>query len=122
MYVTPFAQPSDRRVVSRGGGHSPRWRADGRELFYVAGDGTLVAVPITDDGVSGEPSPLFRVPGSAANSDATGRRLAMQWDVASDGTRFLFTVPTGGGTAPAFNFVQNWHAVLRDRADTVTGR
>jgi hypothetical protein len=98
--------------VSKGGGHSPKWRGDGRELFYVASDGMLTAVSMSDQGVPGQPASLFRVPSPSASSDATGRRLAMPWEVALDGQRFLFTVPTAGGTPSAFNIVLNWHTIL----------
>ena len=112
VYLTSFPRPTDHEIVSRGGGHSPRWRSDGRELFYVAGDGMLNAIPISERGVSGQPTPLFRVPRTSASADATGRRLAMPWDVASDGQRFLFTIPSSGATTSAFNVVLNWNSVL----------
>ena len=112
VYLTRFPEGARRVIVSTSGGHSPRWRGDGRELFYVASDGMLNAVSISGEGVSGQPVPLFRVPGVSVSSDATGRRLAMPWDVAFDGERFLFTVPIAASTTPAFNFVLNWQRVL----------
>src|SRR5262249_29243930 len=44
-----FPDGQNRLIVSRGGGHSPRWRGDGRELFYIAADGTVMAVAIADN-------------------------------------------------------------------------
>ena len=41
-----FPGPGGQREISRGGGSSPRWRRDGKELFYIAPDGKLMAVPI----------------------------------------------------------------------------
>jgi len=53
-----------RWQVSLSGGLQPKWRRDGRELFYVDADNTIVAVPVTTRGarlVLGTPHPLFRV-------------------------------------------------------------
>jgi hypothetical protein len=111
VYLATFPDGMNRHPVSRGGGHSPKWRADGRELFYVAIDGTITAVPISDQGVPGQPTPLFRAPRPAISADATGRRLPMPWDVAGDGDRFLFAVPAGE-TSSATIVVLNWRSGL----------
>src|SRR5205085_3905527 len=63
IYVQPFPAPGERLQVSSGGGTQPRWRLDGRELFFVSPDGRLMAAPIAprpgavDAGVA---VPLFR--------------------------------------------------------------
>src|SRR5262249_6998124 len=46
VYVQSFPRGGGKRLVSTGGGSSPRWRRDGRELFYYAGDGKLMAAPV----------------------------------------------------------------------------
>jgi eukaryotic-like serine/threonine-protein kinase len=46
VYVQSFPEGSGKRQVSTGGGNHPRWRRDGRELFYYAGDGKLMAAPV----------------------------------------------------------------------------
>jgi Tol biopolymer transport system component len=68
-------------LVSRGGGISPRWRRDGKELFYLARSGAVMAVPIGND--IGAPSVLFQRAG-----------MLQQWDVSPDGQRFLVATPT----------------------------
>jgi eukaryotic-like serine/threonine-protein kinase len=68
-------------LVSRGGGISPRWRRDGKELFYLARSGAVMAVPIGND--IGAPSVLFQRTG-----------MLQQWDVSPDGQRFLVATPT----------------------------
>ena len=70
--------------LSKGGGVSPRWSPDGRELFYLAPDGSVVAVAVhTDRGFQiGAPSKLFQVPGALRD-----------WGVHPDRTRFLLAVP-----------------------------
>ena len=111
VYLTSFPDATNRQQVSRGGGHSPKWRADGRELFYVAVDGMIVAVPISEQGIPGPPAPLFRAPSPPVSSDATGRRIAMSWDMTGDGQQFLFTVPAGD-TSSASVVVLNWQSSL----------
>jgi len=51
-------------LVSRGGGTAPRWRSDGRELFYLAPDGKMMAVDVTAarEFQAGTPTPLFQTP------------------------------------------------------------
>ena len=64
IYVAPFPGPGGKTIVSTGGGAQVRWRRDGRELFYIAPDGRLMAVPIglASNGQAleaGVPVPLF---------------------------------------------------------------
>jgi Tol biopolymer transport system component len=92
VYLGPFAAPGSARRVSGAGGREPQWRSDGRELFYVAGDGTLMAVPVTADGVVGKSAPLF--PG------------ANGYQAAGDGQRFLVprpVAPAGGSITIVLN-------------------
>jgi Tol biopolymer transport system component len=84
VYMRPFAASGSARRVSGAGGTEPQWRRDGRELFYVAGDGTLMAVPVATDGALGRPAPLF----AAANgyqAAGDGQRFLVPRRVASDG-------------------------------------
>ena len=61
VYVQPFPGPAAKYQVSRDGGSHPVWRADGKELFYLGADGTLMAVPIDATGQfdAGVPQALF---------------------------------------------------------------
>jgi serine/threonine protein kinase len=103
VYVRPFTPPTaagsspagPKRPVSRGGGTEPRWRRDGRELFYMAPDGSMMAVAVTPQAVFGVPQRLFQL------------SINLSWDVDSTGTRFLFAIPSGQ-TAPPFTVVRNW--------------
>ena len=52
-------------IVSAGGGMFPRWRGDGKELFYVAADGTMMSIPVRESANGetlepGAPTKLFR--------------------------------------------------------------
>ena len=73
--------------MSRGTGHEPRWRGDGKELYYIGQDNTLMTVPV-DTGASfavGTPAPLFRVLGRAQISSTD----LYTYDVTKDGLKFL---------------------------------
>ena len=47
IYVVPFPATGAKSQISANGGVAPRWRGDGRELFYLALDGRMTTVPIT---------------------------------------------------------------------------
>src|SRR5882724_8066939 len=87
VYVTSFPAGAGKWQVSRGGGGEPRWRADGKEIFYMASSGMLMAVPVSNsNGFStGPPAPLFQIHGRAPISSTD----AFTYDVAKDGKRFL---------------------------------
>src|SRR5262249_54768747 len=103
-----FPDAQNRLIVSTGGGHSPRWRADGKELFYVAADNTVMSVAISDTPLRvSAATPLFQAPRGFARLDATGRRSAAPWAVTPDGQRFLLAVPVNSEGASKFTLVLN---------------
>jgi len=87
IYVTSFPGTAGKWQVSRGGGSEPRWRGDGKEIFYIAPSGMLMAVPVDAQSVfaTGIPAPLFQIHGRAAISSTD----IFTYDVAKDGKRFL---------------------------------
>ena len=87
IYVTSFPGAAGKWQVSRGGGSEPRWRGDGKEIFYIAPKGTLTAVPVRAEStfVTGTPVSLFQVHGRAPISSTD----LFTYDVAKDGQRFL---------------------------------
>ena len=105
IYVRPFPGPGGQWLVSTSGGSQVRWGPDGKELYYIAPDGKLMAVLITVKGTAlepGVPMPLFqtRIWGGFANP--TGH----QYDVAPNG-RFLINVETDD--VSPITLIQNWH-------------
>ncbi|MGH9200438.1 MAG: protein kinase domain-containing protein, partial [Vicinamibacterales bacterium] len=88
VYVTRFPEPGGKWAVSTNGGDFPIWRRDGRELYYRAPDGTLMAVPIASgpNFAPGKPIPLFK-PQAALGTLGLGTF----YDVAPDG-RFLINI------------------------------
>ena len=98
--VTGVPVPGATLPVSRGGGSSPRWRKDGRELFYQSREGSIMAVTV--DGASiGAPKELFRAPGIQGG-----------WSVTADGQRFLVAAPSRL-SAPDLTVVFNWQSTIK---------
>jgi eukaryotic-like serine/threonine-protein kinase len=118
IYVQSFPEPGGKFQVSTTGGAHPRWRPDGRELFYVALDNRLMAVPVRVTGQqrtfnAGAPSALFttRLVTTGANIAAGGSNARAQYVVAPDG-RFLMNVATDDATSAPITIVLNWAAGL----------
>jgi serine/threonine protein kinase len=106
IYVRPFPGPGGQWQVSTAGGTSPRWAPGGKELYYIAPDGTLMAAPIALRGSSiepGRPVALFhaRILGGGAETVGT------QYDVARDGRFLINTVLEDTATSP-ITLLQNW--------------
>jgi Tol biopolymer transport system component len=87
IYGTSFPTPSGKVQISRGGGAEPRWRSDGKEIFYIGPNGVLMSVALNTEGtlLTGTPQPLFQVHGRAPASSTD----IFTFDVAKDGKRFL---------------------------------
>jgi len=87
IYVTSFPGGAGKWQVSRGGGTEPRWRGDGKEIFYINPAGKLMAVSVNGESVfaTGTPAPLFEIQGRAPISSTD----IFSYDVAKDGKRFL---------------------------------
>jgi serine/threonine protein kinase len=87
VYVTTFPAATGKWQVSRGGGTEPRWRGDGKELFYIGPKSMLTAVTVDtrDSFSSGNPTPLFRTQIRAQVSSTD----QFSYDVTKDGQRFL---------------------------------
>ncbi len=87
IYATTFPGAQGKWQVSRGGGSEPRWKSDGKEMYYLNSHGLMMAVAV-DAGAtfsSGTPAPLFQVRGRAPISSTD----LFTYDVAKDGQRFL---------------------------------
>ena len=119
IYARPFPGPGGKWQISTGGGIYPRWRRDGRELFYVAPDNRMMAVPIdvTSDANTlspGAPVALFSsrlVTGG--NTGIGGFASKAEYAVTPDG-RFLMNVtPEESAAVSPITIVQNWTAGLK---------
>jgi Tol biopolymer transport system component len=101
VYVAGFPAFTSKRQISSGGGTQPQWRADGRELFYVAPDGSMMSVHVDTraEFTTSAPTRLF-------TSTITPSPGVPRYGVSRDGQRFLALEPVGGVTS--FTFVLNW--------------
>jgi Tol biopolymer transport system component len=111
VYVRARDGRNLRWQISAEGGAQPRWRADGREIFYVSLEGTLTAVPITlssDEVSAGMPVPLFTERTLRNNNNLFYYGGAAAYDVTSDGQRFLVNRLTQEPTAGPIHLVLSW--------------
>jgi serine/threonine protein kinase/Tol biopolymer transport system component len=105
IVVQPFPVPSGKYPVSTGGGVQPRWRADSKELYFIAPDGKLMATSVTSTGATfaaGTPMALFLVavaPGAGTNKQ--------QYAVSRDG-RFLINQPVEASSTTPITLILNW--------------
>jgi serine/threonine protein kinase len=106
VYVETVPRSDRKWPVSTNGGYEPRWRADGRELYYLSEDRKLMAVSISAGPLFGIPSPLFqtRVP-----TGITANRT--HYEPSHDG-RFLVNMGVDAPTSP-ITVVVNWTATLK---------
>jgi len=117
VYVQRSGGPGPKTAVSVNGGAQPRWRGDGRELFFIGLDERLMAAPIELPASSeaphvGAPSPLF----ATHVGGAIQRMSRQQYFVSPDGQRFLMNSILDGGPAAPITLVLNWRAGRARRA------
>jgi len=106
VFVQPFPAGGDRIKVSLQGGAQPRWRRDGRELFYLAADYRLMSVDVQPGPRFGTPKPLFH---TQVIEELRERRD--HYAVNRDGTRFLVSTPRP--VQPPITILLNWPAATR---------
>jgi hypothetical protein len=109
LYVRSFPGGGLVRRISIRGGRSPRWRRDGRELYYVEPGGRLMRVPLASGSElsTGAPQQMFQNAGLAGEPQAGF--VGFAYDVAPDGTRFLMAIPSSDAAARAPTVVMlNW--------------
>jgi hypothetical protein len=105
IWIQPMPPNGSRWQVSNGGGTSVRWRGDGRELFYIAADGKLTAVPVApgDAPRFGTPVALFQTQ-QPEGGDA--------YTPSPDGQRFLINAPLGLADTDPITVLVNWRAAI----------
>jgi serine/threonine protein kinase len=109
VYIRPFPPTGGKSLISTNGGVMPRWRPDGKELFYVALDDRLMAVPIRQDREkhtveAGDPVALF----ATRIGGARQQTMFGQYEVAPNGQRFLMNNVAGDVTAAPITIIMNW--------------
>ena len=117
VYVTPFPGGGSKWQVSVTGGSSPRWRRDGKELFYLAADSELMAAEVDASGSVfqvGTVHSLFHLllrtgPSRLDLSPSSGQ---IGYDAAPDGKWFVVNSPPTG-SPPPITLITNWAAELK---------
>ena len=115
IYVQSFSADGkmgpDKKPVSTNGGVYPVWRDDGNELFFVGGDGQMMAAKVKTDGAEFEfepPKPLFKTKMLAWVGNFN------EFDVSPDGQRFLIGTLVGDSKAPPPTMILNWTSLLKN--------
>ena len=111
VYIQGFPEKRGKWKISTDGGAQPRWRRDGKELYYLAADARLMAVEMKIAGrapEAGFPKPLFDAP-------QRGNDTTSHFDVTSDGQRYLIRAPSGESRSSPVTVVVNWTAGLKKR-------
>jgi Tol biopolymer transport system component len=103
VYVQPFPPTGGKWQISSSDASHIRWRADGRELFYMTGK-RIVAVDVTTTSTFavGPPRTLFQVDGAVPSTGSN------TFEPAPDGKRFLFNMRRAATTDNAITVVLNW--------------
>ncbi len=108
VYITPFPGGGAKWEVSKDGGSSPKWRGDGKELFYLDNSDGIVAVDLTVSGSAidlGVPHVLFQAIGI--------QRDYGPYDVTADGKKFLINSGNIAQGGEPLTLVQNWLTAIK---------
>jgi Tol biopolymer transport system component len=111
IYVASFPGPGGKWQVSQNGGTEPRWRGDGKELFFLAPDNRLIALQVRIGEGSfqaGAIEPLFQ-------TRTTG--FGWRYDVSRDGQRFLVNtpLPDTSSSSSEITLIVNWPEMLKKK-------
>lgn len=111
VYVRPFPRVDDGKwQISQGGGSTPAWARNGRELFYLAPGGRMMSVAVrTQPTFSWSPAVNLFEGSFASPSDAR------HFDVTPDGRFLMIKQSAGTGDAPRVVVVENWLDELKRR-------
>jgi hypothetical protein len=104
IMVRAFLKSNGTFPVSTGGGTAPRWRADGKEVYFTAPDGTMMGVPVETRGASfeaGKPVALF-------STDIVPQPFKAQYTVSRDGRFLVNNSQPEEASAPPLTVILNW--------------
>ena len=108
VYVQTFPLSDRKWQVSTSGGYEPRWRADGREIYYLSEDRKLMAVPVGAGPQFDVPVTLFQ---TRVGAGITAFRT--HYVPSRDGKRFLVNTLSGDPSPTPITVVLNWSAGLK---------
>jgi len=107
IYVSTFPSGNGKWQVSSAGGQEPRWRQDGKELFYLSAEGKMMAVAVTPGAgfKAGSPVALFQTTHRRQSISAQDR---FSYDVSGDGQRFLINTKLDEANVAPLSIHLNW--------------
>ncbi len=107
VYVTSFPSGTGKWQISTGGGTFPRWRRDGKEMFYLAPDYKMMSARVS--GSAG----AFTVAGAAPLFQTTVvQGPGIPFDVSPDGERFVINTAISSAVPPSLTILFNWPQLL----------
>jgi DNA-binding winged helix-turn-helix (wHTH) protein/Tol biopolymer transport system component len=109
VYLQSFPNPGAKQVVSIGGGFEPHWRGDGRELFYLSPDGTMMSVAM-------EPGPVPKIgrPRALFKTTVSNLRVVIShYAVTGDGQQFIIDSAAGKSKGGLIGILVNWPALAK---------
>ena len=104
VVIKPFQRPGGITRVSIDGGATPRWSADGREIYFIAPDGAMMAATVSSAGSSlgvGKPAALF-------STHIAGQMFTFQYVVSRDGRFLVGSRQIERASAPPITLLLNW--------------
>ena len=110
IYVIPFPQGEGKWQISTGGGAQPRWRGDGKEIYFMSSDRQLMAAEVSERGSSleiGSVRELFQTISAPV--------VFRTYDVTRDGKRFLITTQNLQTGSKPIMLITNWPALLEKK-------
>lgn len=109
VYVQPFPLSGEKWMISSGSGGLPRWRDDGKELFYLTEDGKLMSAEVKTEGTfeSAAGKQLFQAD--------IKRGPGYPYAAAPDGSRFLVITPADANHPAPLAIVLNWTSLLKPK-------
>lgn len=110
VYVRPFPKGDDNKwQISSEGGSEAKWRGDGKEIFYLTPDGTMMSVSVSTAGMfnAGTPETLFKTDTLPIPLGSWGG--AGEYDVSKDGSKFLINTIVKPPTPANLYVIVNWN-------------
>ena len=110
IYVAPFPEVNGKWQVSTAGGQEPRWRHDGKELFFVSPEGKMMAVGVTSGATfkAGVPVTLFQI----HRRQPVSSQDHFSYDVSADGKKFLIITKVEEANAAPLAVLLNWSSEM----------
>jgi hypothetical protein len=110
VYVVPFPSGNGKWQVSSGGGQEPRWRNDGKELFFLSRDSKMMAVPVSTGTSfeSGSPVALFQT----HRRQPISSQDILSYDVSADGQKFLIATRVDESAVAPLSVLLNWTSAM----------